>query len=274
MLASLPMYDLPAMRAHTDAWWLAIVDALRRQGLVPETSKRITPAEWPILDRACDNYDVWRAPSLLLSQTCGYPLKYQLQDDAQLVAVPEYDVPGCDGPRYSSVVVVRDDDPARAIEDLRGYRCAYNATHSQSGYNALRHLLAPLASGEPFFSKTLATGAHRGSMVAVRDREADVCAVDCVTWALSQDVENCCDGLRIVALTASAPALPYITHRLRSNVDVAALQDALMDALQQVSGVTRSVLRLRGFSVLSSKDYDVICEMQDAAIELGFPELQ
>ena len=167
-----------------------------------------------------------------------------------------------------------DDDPARAIEDLRGYRCAYNAAHSQSGYNALRHLLAPLASGEPFFSKTLATGAHRGSMVAVRDREADVCAVDCVTWALSQDVDNCCDGLRIVALTASAPALPYITHRLRSNVDVAALQDALMDALQQVPGVTRSALRLRGFSVLSSKDYDVICEMQDAAIELGFPELQ
>jgi hypothetical protein len=40
--------------------------------------------------------DHWVEPHLLLSQTCGYPLRYVLKDHVRLVATPCYAAPGCE----------------------------------------------------------------------------------------------------------------------------------------------------------------------------------
>ena len=264
VLASLPMYDLPGLRESTEAWWTVLLDELHQRRLVDEAIE---------LNRQLDNYDLWRSPELLLSQTCGYPLKYQLSRDVQLVAVPEYDAPGCDGANYSSVVVVREDADVGDLSDLRGTRCAFNATHSQSGYNALRHLVAPLARDGKFFASASATGAHRASIMAVSDGQADVCAVDCVTWALLGDADTCTEGLRVVAWTASAPALPYVTHAHASAATVAALHDAVVAALARLTPDSRRALRLRDFAVLPLAAYQRIEHMQQSAIDAGYPSL-
>ena len=99
-VASLPMYDLPALRQATDDWWAGLARALAATGLdgVPQH-----------LERQLGLDKVWRHPGLLISQTCGYPLTHALAGQVRVVATPAYGVEGCDGAAYRSVFVVRDD---------------------------------------------------------------------------------------------------------------------------------------------------------------------
>ena len=107
----------------------------------------------PVTDRQA----AWTDPELLLSQTCGFPLIYNLGARAQLVATPVYDVEGCHGPSYSSVILVREGVTAQSLEDLRGCTAAFNGPDSQSGYNCLRFMAAPLSrDGEFFVGQALA----------------------------------------------------------------------------------------------------------------------
>ena len=117
MLASLPMYDLPALREATDAWWQALASAFRARGIADVPTS---------LERSCSRLTHWSSPELLLSQSCGYPLVRGFADHLRLVAVPLYDAPGCQGPRYCSCVMVRETSTATRVADLRGARAAIN----------------------------------------------------------------------------------------------------------------------------------------------------
>ncbi|MDX1575674.1 MAG: PhnD/SsuA/transferrin family substrate-binding protein [Kiloniellales bacterium] len=268
-IASLPMYDLPALRRATDAWWAGLARALTAAGLDE------VPAR---LDRRRDQDQVWGHPDLLISQTCGYPLTHALAGRVRLVATPAYDVEGCDGPRYRSVFLVRDGDPAGSLGDLRGRRVAVNSRASQSGYNCLRHALAPLAAeveGGPFFSEVVVTGGHGASLAALRDERADLAAVDGVTYALTARGEPAAvDGLRVLAWSAPAPALPYITRAAIGEDALAALRQGLAAAAADpdLAGARRA-LALKGFEVLPLEAYAAIDDMERAAIALGYPEI-
>ncbi|MEM7426112.1 MAG: PhnD/SsuA/transferrin family substrate-binding protein [Pseudomonadota bacterium] len=259
------MYDHPAARWATDQLWDAIASHLRAAGIdAPEA-----------LTRERDYSAQWREPELLLSQTCGYPYMFMLRGTARLVATPCYRAEGCEGPRYRSVLIARTDDQASALRDFRGRRVAFNATHSQSGYNCLRAAIAPLSGGEHFFSAHVETGRHVASLQAVASGEADLCAVDCVTWGLEmKHVPGDWAGLKVIGMTDSAPGLPYITS-LQTN---ASTLGALRSALLEVAGdpglkEARHALLLDGFEVLSDEDYAVIPEMEEQARALGYPEL-
>ena len=117
-IASLPMYDLPEVAAATDDWWRGLVRSLRREGVraVPRRLTRCAEPEVP-----------WRAPDLLFSQTCGYPLTHALNGQLALVATPVYAAPACQGPVYRSLIVVRADDRAADLAELRGRTAAVNA---------------------------------------------------------------------------------------------------------------------------------------------------
>ena len=265
-LASLPMYDLEELRAATDTWWRGIATALRQVGLdqVPEE-----------LDRGRETRSLWHDPALLLSQTCGYPLTHELKGAVTLVATPVYEAPGCKGADYSSVILVREDEEAGSLAELAGRTCAYNAPHSQSGYNCLRSLIAPHAGGQAFFSGTLVTGGHLASMEAVRDGKADIAAVDCVTFDLfSRHRPEAVSGLRILQYSAPAPALPYITKGGESPDVLDRLRQALKMAIADPKlEPARQSLRLKGFAALPSEDYRRIDEMETEALALGYPEL-
>ncbi len=260
---SLPMYDLPQLAWASDALVAAIAAALPA-GLAD-----------PMRRGGCDLAALWRAPDLLLTQTCGYPLMTGFADAFTYVATPCYDLPGCAGGRYDSVVVVRTDDPVECLADLRGRRAAINGRDSQSGHNCLRRAIAPLAHGHPFFAEVIETGAHAASLAAVASGQADVATLDCVSHALwGREVPDRLVGTRVLCRTADAPALPYVT---RADIDPETLA-ALRAALQAVAedrelAAVRRALSLSGFTQLGLEAYDEILSMERAAVALGYPEL-
>src|SRR5471032_3445403 len=220
MLMSLPMYAISP--PDVEAFASVLRDKLRRLGL-HDTPDSLS---WPQTLLAH-----WQRPDLLLSQTCGFPLVESLPQ-VQLVGLFSYRAPGCDGFRYRSFLVVREEDKGRYLADFRHRRLAFNSTDSQSGYNSLRALIAPLADNGRFFADARETGAHRHSLSFVRQGQADIAAIDCVTLELLRRYEpEALTGLSIVGETAAAPGLPLITSASTSPDRLNLLRLALLDTL-------------------------------------------
>ena len=256
------MYDLPGARGATDGWWAALAEAFGARGV----------ASPPTLDRRQDYAGAWLEPGLVLSQTCGYPYHTRLRGRVQLVATPVYRAPGCEGARYRSVLVVRADEPAQDLSGLRGCRVAYNSTGSHSGYNALRRSVAPLASHGRFFRGRMATGSHEASAAAVASGAADLCAIDCVSWAMFGKYQpNAVAGLRVLGYTPAAPGLPLITTPM---APLERIRDALAAVLAAPElAATREALLLDGLELLDEVAYDEIGRMEHEAAARGYPTL-
>lgn len=256
------MYALPGLEAATEAWWAGLAAAFRAEGLsdVPER-----------LSWEADHAALWTAPDLFFSQTCGYPLTHALAGRVTLVATPIYAGPGCEGGGYRSEILVRADEPAAALADLAGRRAAVNAADSQSGCNTLRHAVRDLTRDGRFFGSVLVTGGHRASMQAVAAGTADLCAIDCVTFALLRRSEpDLAARLRVLASSESAPALPYITRRDIAADDLGRLRAGLARACSDpaLADVRRELL-LAGVAVLPLSAYDRIADMEAAAAGAG-----
>jgi ABC-type phosphate/phosphonate transport system substrate-binding protein len=105
--------------------------------------------------------------------------------------------------------------------------------------------------------------------------EADVAAIDCVTHGLmARHDPSSVEGTRVLAQTQAAPALPYVTgkqtigrerKRLRAALDRAMADPDLAEA--------RDALMIKGFADLALRDYQVMLEMEKAAAEAGYPDL-
>lgn len=246
------------------AFWQDLHRAMRDAGL-----SRL-PAE---LSHPGDLDVHWTDPKLLLSQSCGFPFITQLHGRVRYVATPCFRAEGCDGPLYSSAIVVRRDDSARAVRDLAGRRAAFNGRTSQSGYNALRSTIAPYAEQGRFFAAVIETGSHRASLAAVRNGDADVAAIDAVTLALLQrSAPHEVEGLRTLAFTQPTPGLPLITSAATSDEDLGCLRRACAEACHPSRPAARSLL-LDGIAVLDENDYLPLRAMQAHAVARGYPEL-
>jgi len=260
------MYDLPELEAVNDALWAALAERLRAKGVddVPDGLTRSAPLE-----------AIWTAPQLLLAQTCGYPLATSLGERVRVVATPRYGAPGCDGALYRSAVVVRASDPARHLADLRGRRAAVNDLASNSGMNVLRAEIAPLAQGAPFFDAVTITGAHAASVEAVAAGEADVAAIDGVTWAHLQRLRpSATKALRVLGWTRATPGLPLIAAATIDAAHLAALRQALVEVAHDPElAATRAALRLEGFEILPEGAYAAIRALEQDAIAQGYPRL-
>jgi ABC-type phosphate/phosphonate transport system substrate-binding protein len=264
--ASLSMYDFDELRPATDALWEAIAARLTDRGI----------AAPPSLTRGPPLIDLWTDPALLLAQTCGYPLVTGLAGKVALLATPRYDAPGCEGTLYRSAIVVRATDPAATLADLRGRRCAVNNVDSNSGMNLLRAAIAPLADGGRFFGAIITTGGHAASVRAVAGGDADVAAIDCVTWAHLRHLRPYeTRGLRVLGWTSATQGLPLITS-LHTD---APTRNALLGALDDVArdpalAPVRSQLRLDGFGALTLGDYEPVLALERMAQAAGYPVLQ
>lgn len=264
--ASLPQYDLPSVRQATDAWWAGIRRHLMAQGVepVPKSLLRTTDAEAD-----------WRRPDLLVSQTCGYPLMTELRGALRAVATPVYTCPGCEGPRYRSALIIREEDNTKELSGFRGRKVAVNNPNSHSGMNVLRYLLAPLAKGGPFFSEIVWSGGHAFSLEAVKAGQADLAAIDCVTFALLQrDMPEAVQGLRVMDWTPSAPSLPYAMRHEAPLALRQAVFTALEEAAQDSSlNEVRATLMIEGVVASDDGDYRLMLDWAKAASDLDYPTL-
>ena len=252
-VASLPMYDLPELRRATRAWWAGLARAFAAAGLddVPGT-----------LSAPADKTDHWQDRRLLISQACGRNYVRELATHVRLVATPCYAAPGCDGPLYRSLLAVGGDSELKPGVDMSAVRAAINGFDSHSGWIALCAGVSALGA-KPDFADIRVTGSHAASMDAVRRGEADLCAVDCVTFALfERHAPDRVAGLKLVGRTPAAPGLPYITSAGTGPGELSRLRDGLGNALEAPDlASVRDSLLIETCEVLSDSDYDRLREM-------------
>jgi len=264
MIASLPMYQ-PAGGA-VQAFWAKIA------ALLQATAGCNIPAQ---LTQPDDYFAHWRDPGLLLSQTCGYPLSTQLWDQVRLVGTFAYDVPGASGIECRSQLVCRASDPRDSLVEFADGTVAYNARDSQSGYNALRALVARTSTLRPFFKQAKESGAHVKSLEMVRTAQADIAAIDAVTWDLFQaDNPELASELRVCGETDSYPGLPLITA-LDTPKELLTSMRSCLGAMATDPSYTQwcSPLRICGFEVTTLDDYAICKAMEAQALGLGMPTL-
>ena len=153
--ASLPMYNLPEMRAVNARFWQVLRGLLIEAGLggIPEI---LSFDRRPVPERI--------GPEVLFSQTCGYPLETIFRGQAVRVGTPCYDAEGCDGPSHCGLFVVPAGSRAGGLSDLRGGIFLLNHRHSNSGMNLPRRALAEVAEARPFFAQVIETGSHPGNL--------------------------------------------------------------------------------------------------------------
>jgi len=233
MIASLPMYDRPELRCETDALWSAMRDAIRAKGIdAPDT-----------LERNRETQLVWGDPSLVLSQTCGMPWRLGLHTRTQLIGTPDYGVPECQPGYYCSAIVVRADDPRDTLSEFSSGICSFNAKDSQSGFAAWE-------GAE--FKRWFHSGAHVASIRAVATGEADIAAIDAVSWRLSQRYDPEASALRVLKTTRPTPGLPFITSKSQN---ASALAEAVTQAIMHLGQPMLDALGLVGFVQIPSADY-------------------
>ena len=239
---SLPMYDWLELRPFTDEFWAGFAHHAGLRGY---------------LCRNEPHNALWHQPSMIFSQTCGYPFTHEFKGLLSYVATPHYACDGCDVAHYSSFVFARE---ARPLAEFANAKPAINAPDSMSGNLALKLCFKDFSAGREFFQPPLITGSHINSLAAVREGKADLCAIDAVCVALArkyrpQDLA----GLVELVQSPQVPCLPYVTRA--GNVE--SLREALLKTFQDTQlAAARSALLLTGISILPDDAYNIIPKLE------------
>ena len=261
------MYDIAEAQRATDALWAALRKAFQHEGLA-DAPERLT-RDIPVISQ-------WGAPHLFFSQCCGYDVVFGFSSALELLGVPRYaDETGCSELGYRSYVVVREDSRIGALADLRGAVCAVNGFNSYSGTGSLRALVAPLSRDGRFFGKVKVSGSHVRSIEMVRAGEADVAAIDCVTYTLLRRYRpSCLAGTRILAPSDPVPAPPYVTSRDYPPETVARMQNALTSVLNRTPRhAFYEDLFIEGVSLASLQVYSQILDQDQIALGRNYYEM-
>ncbi len=266
-VASLGMYDHPAQRAANDMLWHWIAARLAAQGV------RDVPAS---LERTRAPDALWPDPALLFGQACGYPFARFHKGHLRVLAAPRYGAPHCEGTRHSSVIVARAGDARTALADYRGAVAAINEPASNTGVNLLRHAVADQCGPGPFFAGFVRTGGHVASMRAVAAGEAELAAIDAVTFAAAEaSYPGLREGLKVIAVSRKVPALPFVTARATPEPVAQLVQEALLAAMHAPElAETRADLLLLGAEPIDAAAYDEVLELERIADAAGIARPQ
>jgi ABC-type phosphate/phosphonate transport system substrate-binding protein len=265
--ASLPMYCLPEMEAANSAFLAALRRRLHVRGIAA-AGTGVSSGHGAVSNST--------GPQILFTQICGYPLFKHFRDQYRVLATPHYAMPGCVGSSHRAFFMVRADDPADRLDDLRGAIFGCNSLLSNSGMNLPRLSLARIADGRPFFSSVVMTGAHIRSLECLDEGSIDICSLDNVTWGFFKKFRPiAAERYRILAETAASPSLPFVTSVNTTEADARALVETLYDLMNDLEiGHIREVLELTGLSVLDVAAYERLAEYEREAAELGYPALK
>lgn len=265
--ASLPMYNLPEMRAANAAFWDAMRQELARQGVEGiagslDFERKPVPVE---IER-----------DTVFTQVCGYPLQTIYKGQATLLGAPVYAAAHCDGATHAGIFVVHRDAKFERLAELKGCRFVYNSRHSNSGMNLPRRALADIARGAPFFSSITETHSQPSNIERIARGEADATCVDCVTYAFfCRHRPQLGEMTRVLAATPPSPSIPFVTSVATPADLKACLQAALFKVARQPEWKdVRAGLMLRDIVPVDLMSYAVQLAYEREAAELGYPELR
>lgn len=258
--AELLMYVAPRQVREANEQWLARI--LERLGVTRRVAGGL------------DLMSLWRAPELLLTQTCGYPLMTQLRGQVSLIGRPRYELSDSSGGNHCSLLLTRDDNPRTVLADFFDSRGVINGEDSNSGMNLLRERLAPLHRQGRFFASVAISGGHRDSLRWLRDDRADLAAIDSVTFAyLARFAPEEVAGLRIVTRSAISPTLPYIGALGLGDAGILHIRQAMNQALQELPQVVE-ILGVQEVLPASEANYQVLLDYRQQAQVSGFDRLR
>lgn len=268
---SLPMYNLPEMRAQNAAFWAALRAELGAE-LGAEGMTGLPEAlsfDRPPVPGAIEAEN-------LFTQVCGYPLQTIFRGQARLLGVPSYAVPHCAPGRHAAVFIVHADAPYRDLADLKGATFVFNSPHSNSGMNLPRLALARIGARAPFFGSITETHSHPANIERVARGEADATCVDNVTYAfIVRHRPEIGVRTRILAPTPTTPAIPFVTAITTPEPIVAALQAALFRVAQAPRWAeARAGLLIEDILPPEHADYPEQLRFETEAAALGYPEFR
>ena len=214
-------------------------------------------------------------PALWFGQTCGYPLMTSLRDTMTPISVPVFDVLGCQQKLYSSLLIVADNSQINTTEDCRGLCAAINTNDSNSGMNLLRHAVASFNQKGEFFGQINLSGSHLQSLTQVANGNADIAAIDCVSYQLIEDTwPELATRVRCIGFTAKTCGLPFVMPKPAAvNQDLENITECLNQALLMLDERQKGRLHLKGFENVSFDDYQCINDLESFAQEAGYPVL-
>jgi len=246
-IAAMQMYDFPEIREATGRFWRLIRSGLEISGIASPlqlAQNRHAP-------------DIWQDPEMVLSQTCGLPYIRGRTGQSVLLGTPDYGVvPALPG-HYFSVVIVSKNDSRYGLSEMQNSTFAYNDIGSQSGVFAMFDLLFEHSGDTRFFNKCVASGGHVTSFEMVVSGQADIAAIDAVTWRYLCKFHQDARHVRVLAPTRPAPGLPYITGK---NQNPEAVTNAVEHAITALSEKDQKALGIVGFWRSKPRDYQVLAQ--------------
>jgi ABC-type phosphate/phosphonate transport system substrate-binding protein len=240
LIAALEAYDWPEVRQEIDRFWRDLSMQLARRGI----------AAPQVLDRHKPAHLFWQRADVLVGQTCSLPYR-QIHHRRFAVLGPLcFAVPGCEAGAYHSVIIAR---PGLSPDVLprAEIRVAVNSRCSQSGWAALNHWLEKLGI-EP--GAVVLTGSHRASLQRVAEGQADIAAIDAVSWHLAMRFEPAAKHVTLLGHTPTTPGLPLVTSRRYAHL-VPRLREAVWQTCAQVSRKRSPALPILGFAPATDRLY-------------------
>ena len=238
-ISSLEMYNrAETQKAHQELY----------QNIVKELKIRGIEAP-PVLSKNRESIDFWSSNELFLSQTCGLPYRLFLHNKVTLVGTPDYGLKGFKPGHYASVIIVRKEDKITSLTDFSSSIFAYNDILSQSGWAAPQKYFKELKIN---IDKIKLSGSHRASAKLVSEGQADIAAIDAISFKLIKEYDNFSSNLSIIAQTKSTPGLPIIAHK---NANQTLFFDSIETAIDQLQPPTKKILHLKGIVKTRKSDY-------------------
>ncbi len=210
-----------------------------------------------------------------ISHTCGYPLMTKYREWLRPLCVPCFDAEGCDGTQYSSHFLVRQDSEIYQLADSRDHVAVINGSDSNSGMNVFRAAISEIHFDQPhvpFFKAVITSGSHLWSIEALRSGEADIAAIDAVTFAFEK-LNNPGVGrdLRSIGFSEKTTGLPFVTHINEPFSSSNQITDILNSVLKKIDSDVKQALMIDRFEAVGFQDYQSIMDIEQQAIDNGYP---
>jgi ABC-type phosphate/phosphonate transport system substrate-binding protein len=219
--------------------------------------------------------ELWSREDLGLAFMCGFPFA-SAAPRPQLVSAPIPSPPRYRGePVYCTDFVVRADSSFARLSDTFGSRIGWTVSHSQSGFNAVRHHLLQYRStkAEPLFAASIGPlVTPRRVIDALLEGAIDVGPLDSYVHDLLKRYEpQTASKLRTIESTAMTPIPPLIASPATPPETVERLRRSLLAAADdpQAAPILDGLL-LAGFAPVDASDYDRFLVQAQEALAVGY----
>lgn len=142
------------------------------------------------------------------------------------------------GTVYYSYIIVPKESKAKNLDDLKGTSFAFTDPLSNTGKLVPEYLIARKGeSSKTFFSKTVFSGSHDKSILAVADNLVDGAAVDSLIWDYLNKTKPQITGKTRILLKSEPYAIPpFVVHPAMDPVLKEKLRTVLLNAHTKPKG--------------------------------------